>query len=113
MSAQPAAPVIDTHVIVRDGDLILLSRRGSPYGYGRWHMPSGKLDRGEPLHAGAARELFEETGITVAPHDLRLVQVTGRSGYQDLRNAFRRERSAAYSAWLAEVVRDHRVAVLM
>ncbi|MEU6592806.1 NUDIX domain-containing protein [Streptomyces sp. NPDC046881] len=75
MSGQPAAPVIDTHVIVRDGDTVLLSRRGSPYGYGRWHLPSGKLDRGEPLHAGAARELFEETGLTVDPDDLRLVHV--------------------------------------
>lgn len=75
MSGQPATPVIDTHVIVRDGDKILLSQRGGPYGHGRWHMPSGKLDRGEPLPAGAARELFEETGITVDPADLRLVQV--------------------------------------
>ncbi|MFF3350719.1 NUDIX domain-containing protein [Streptomyces sp. NPDC002779] len=75
MSGEPATPVIDTHVIVRDGDKILFSQRGGPYGYGRWHMPSGKLDRGEPLPTGAARELFEETGITVDPDDLQLVQV--------------------------------------
>lgn len=75
MSETPATPVIDTHVIIRDGDKILLSQRGGPYGYGRWHMPSGKLDQGEPLPDGAARELFEETGITVDPSGLRLVQV--------------------------------------
>lgn len=75
MSASPAQPVIDTHLIVRDGDKILLSQRGGPYGYGRWHMPSGKLDRGETLTSCAARELLEETGIVVDPADLNLVHV--------------------------------------
>ncbi|WP_030662591.1 NUDIX domain-containing protein [Streptomyces rimosus] len=70
-----ATPIVDTHVILRDGDKILLSRRGSSYGYGRWHLPSGKLDTGEPLTAGAARELFEETGITAHPDSLRQVHV--------------------------------------
>ncbi|MCP3822393.1 NUDIX domain-containing protein [Streptomyces sp. A3M-1-3] len=75
MNATPAAPVIDTHVILRDGDKILLSQRGGPYGYGRWHAPSGKLDKGEPLTIGAARELREETGVEVSPERLRLVHV--------------------------------------
>ncbi|UIX33306.1 NUDIX hydrolase [Streptomyces sp. GQFP] len=75
MSEHPAQPTIDTHVILRDGDMILMSQRGSPYGRFRWHMPSGKLDKGEPLSAGAARELFEETGVTVDPARLRLVHV--------------------------------------
>ncbi|MFC9750361.1 NUDIX domain-containing protein [Streptomyces niveus] len=75
MNPQPAQPVIDTHVLLRDGDKLLLSQRGSPYGYGRWHMPSGKLDQGETLSCGAARELFEETGVEVEPGHLRLVQV--------------------------------------
>lgn len=38
-------------------------------------MPSGKLDRGESLSAGAARELLEETGVAVDPDHLRLVHV--------------------------------------
>ncbi|MEB3960548.1 NUDIX domain-containing protein [Streptomyces kunmingensis] len=70
-----AHPVIDTQVIVRDGDKILFSQRGGPYGKGRWHMPSGKLDEGEEITVGAARELWEETGLEVAPDHLRLVQV--------------------------------------
>ncbi|WP_299531993.1 NUDIX domain-containing protein [uncultured Streptomyces sp.] len=73
MTPELATPVIDTHVILRDGDKMLLSQRGAPYGHGRWHMPSGKLDRGEPLSVGAARELREETGVTVDPRHLRLV----------------------------------------
>ncbi|MEX3099735.1 MULTISPECIES: NUDIX domain-containing protein [unclassified Streptomyces] len=73
MSGQPAQPVIDTHVILRDGAKILFSQRGGPYGRGRWHMPSGKLDQGESLTDGAARELYEETGVSVDPAHLRLV----------------------------------------
>ncbi|MCK8679139.1 NUDIX hydrolase [Streptomyces lichenis] len=75
MIPTPATPVIDTHVILRDGDRVLLSRRGGTYGYGRWHAPSGKLDAGEPLTVGAARELMEETGVVVDPRRLRLVHV--------------------------------------
>ncbi|MFE1206310.1 NUDIX domain-containing protein [Streptomyces sp. NPDC058762] len=75
MSGQPATPVIDTHVLLCDGDKLLLSQRGGPYGRGRWHLPSGKLDEGEPLTVGAARELWEETGVTVDPAHLRLTQV--------------------------------------
>ncbi|MEU5445339.1 NUDIX hydrolase [Streptomyces griseofuscus] len=72
MSGQPARPTIDTHVLLRDGDKILLSQRGGPYGHGRWHLPSGKLDQGEPLTTGAARELFEETGVQTDPGLLEL-----------------------------------------
>ncbi|MET9735497.1 NUDIX domain-containing protein [Streptomyces sp. NPDC006458] len=72
MSAQPAQPTIDTHVLLRDGDKILLSQRGSSYGYRRWHLPSGKLDQGEPLTVGAARELFEETDVKADPENPQL-----------------------------------------
>ncbi|OIK24616.1 NUDIX hydrolase [Streptomyces malaysiense] len=75
MSGQPAQPIIDTHVLLRDGDKVLLSQRGGPYGYGRWHLPSGKLDQGETLTVGAARELFEETGVKTDPGHLELRHV--------------------------------------
>ncbi|MFM9446224.1 NUDIX hydrolase [Streptomyces acidiscabies] len=85
MSAPLAHPVIDTHVILRDGDKVLLSLRAGSYGHGRWHMPSGKLDQGEPLSVGAARELYEETGVGVDPGRLRLVHVVHhrQSGHTD------------------------------
>jgi 8-oxo-dGTP diphosphatase len=68
-----ASPVIDVHLILRDGDKILLSQRGGPYGYGQWHAPSGKLDPGEPLTVATAREAYEETGVVVHPDRIRLV----------------------------------------
>lgn len=41
---------------------ILLSQRGD---LGIWNLPSGRLDYGETLSHGAAREVREETGIEV------------------------------------------------
>lgn len=68
----PRTPVIDVHLILRDGDKILLSQRGGPYGYGQWHAPSGKLDPGEPLTLATVREAYEETGVVVDPDHIRL-----------------------------------------
>jgi 8-oxo-dGTP diphosphatase len=67
--------LIDVHVLlVRDGQ-VLLSRRRDPSAVydGRWHLPSGKLDAGESVLAGAVREAREEIGVVIAPADLRFV----------------------------------------
>ncbi|MFE7276880.1 NUDIX domain-containing protein [Streptomyces sp. NPDC057623] len=64
-SGQPARPVIYTHVIFRTGYKILFSQRGGPYC--RWHMPSGKLEQGDPLSVAAARPLYEKVGIIISP----------------------------------------------
>nr|WP_245871088.1 NUDIX domain-containing protein [Asanoa hainanensis] len=59
-------------VLVRDseapapGRLLLLRQ---PPGKG-WGLPAGLLQRGEPPIVGAARELAEESGITVDPRAL-------------------------------------------
>ena len=34
---------------------------------GEWSLPGGKLELGETLRDGVAREVREETGLTVAP----------------------------------------------
>jgi ADP-ribose pyrophosphatase YjhB (NUDIX family) len=36
-----------------------------------WGLPAGLLKRREPPEAGAARELFEESGVAVDPRDLK------------------------------------------
>lgn len=66
--------IIGAVVIVRDADAeaagtgrILLQRQ--PPGHG-WSVPGGLLGRGEEPVVAAARELFEESGVRVAPGDL-------------------------------------------
>jgi 8-oxo-dGTP diphosphatase len=51
-------------VIWRDGKILLLKRKGS-HGAGTWSLPGGHLEWGEnPVQTGA-REVTEETGLTV------------------------------------------------
>ena len=52
-------------VIVHEGRLLTV-RRGSPPGRGRWTIPGGRVERGEPVVDAVAREVAEETGLTVA-----------------------------------------------
>jgi 8-oxo-dGTP pyrophosphatase MutT (NUDIX family) len=55
------------------GELLLLR---SAIGHGqRWSMPGGGINRGETPVRGAARELFEETGIKIDPEQLTPVAV--------------------------------------
>jgi ADP-ribose pyrophosphatase YjhB (NUDIX family) len=51
---------------------LVLIRRGLPDGYGQLALPGGFQNHGEQMHVAAARELLEETGISVDPCDLML-----------------------------------------
>lgn len=44
--------------------VLLIKRKKDPY-KGYWAIPGGFLEEKEPLEVGAARELKEETGLTV------------------------------------------------
>ena len=53
-------------VVVHDGRLLLV-RRGHEPGRGLWSVPGGRLEPGETLAEGCAREVLEETGVVVLP----------------------------------------------
>ncbi|GAA1019566.1 hypothetical protein Aple_087350 [Acrocarpospora pleiomorpha] len=65
-------PVVDVHVLLFDGDRVLLGlRRNTGYADGEWGaMPSGHLDEGESVIAAGAREAREELGIEVGELDV-------------------------------------------
>ncbi|MCP2336501.1 NUDIX hydrolase [Actinomadura rupiterrae] len=53
--------------IVRDDrGRLLMVRRGRPPGEGLWSVPGGRVEPGESDAEAVARELLEETGLTVA-----------------------------------------------
>lgn len=67
-NSRPTAGVL----LVRGGQVLLI-RRGAEPELGKWDIPGGYLDEGEPPEDGACRELREELGLDLAPTDLKLV----------------------------------------
>ncbi|MEU1783769.1 MULTISPECIES: NUDIX hydrolase [Streptomyces] len=64
--------VVDVMVLMvrSDGRVLLLRRAGNVYASGLLCPPSGHLEHGEPVTAGALREVAEEVGVTITPRDL-------------------------------------------
>ena len=62
--------------IREDGRMLLLQRPAT----GTWEPPAGRLAPGETFEKGAIREVYEETGLLVAPQRLLATWVGGRPG---------------------------------
>ncbi|MFQ6077381.1 MAG: NUDIX hydrolase [Candidatus Bathyarchaeia archaeon] len=77
----PSHPLVGVGVVIREGDKILLIRRGVNPGKGRWSIPGGLVELGEEVREAAKREVEEETGLRVEVD--RLLEVFDRVGYDD------------------------------
>ena len=85
------ASVVDAHVILpRAGLLLLLRRAGDVSASGQLCLPSGHLESGEDVRQAGAREVLEETGITLDPAELAYVLSIHRRnpGTRDTRIGF-------------------------
>ncbi|MEE1938451.1 NUDIX domain-containing protein [Streptomyces sp. TRM 70361] len=92
MPALESMTLLVAAVIVHDRttDRILLLQRGprSAFAPGRWDLPTGKSEPGEPVTETAVRELREETGLTVGPDSLRAVHLVHGSQRPTAPNGF-------------------------
>jgi 8-oxo-dGTP pyrophosphatase MutT (NUDIX family) len=59
-------------ILDKDGRVLLQRRAHTGFMDGRYDLPSGHVEKDEPVLQTAVRELKEETDIDVQPEDLRL-----------------------------------------
>ncbi|MEU7240303.1 NUDIX hydrolase [Streptomyces sparsogenes] len=69
----------DIIVVTPDRQVLLIERNWAPF-EGHWALPGGHRDPGESSREAAARELAEETGVSVAPGDLREIGTWNQPG---------------------------------
>lgn len=71
-SAEDYRPNVGVHLILTNphGQVLLLQRANTGFADGDWSVPGGRLDDGETLPQGAAREALEEVGIHIDPGHL-------------------------------------------
>jgi ADP-ribose pyrophosphatase YjhB (NUDIX family) len=78
----PTCPRIGVGAVVFDAQgRVLLVRRGSEPGKGRWSIPGGLVEVGETLENAVRREVAEETGIEVEV--AARIEVVERILYED------------------------------
>jgi 8-oxo-dGTP pyrophosphatase MutT (NUDIX family) len=71
---------LSASVVLWRGDEILVMKRGmGGFAGGGWFIPGGHVEQGESPHVSAAREVWEETEISVDPASL---QITGVMSYE-------------------------------
>ena len=65
MRPYPERPVVGVGAVVLDGPRVLLIKRGNPPLKGQWSLPGGGVEVGETLEQAIAREVLEETGLSI------------------------------------------------
>lgn len=66
---------LSASVVLWRGDEILVMKRAGGFSAGGWFIPGGHVEPGERPAESAAREVFEEAGISLPGESLELVDI--------------------------------------
>ena len=61
----PEQPMVGVHALVFNEGRILLAKRSKEPSKGKWSIPGGKVELGEPIFEAAEREVLEECSIKI------------------------------------------------
>lgn len=86
------------------GDKVLWMRRANEPYRGQWSVPCGFMEQGETLAGAAARELYEETSVVLAPESLSLYVVGSLTWMNQVYVVFRGEMPSSFCAAGAEAL---------
>lgn len=67
MREYPDRPVVSVGVVAFKDEKVLLIQRANEPSKGRWSLPGGVVELGEPIRRAAIREVREECGIEIEP----------------------------------------------
>jgi 8-oxo-dGTP diphosphatase len=74
-------PLIGIGVVIQKDDKVLIGKRLKGHGAGTYQIPGGHFEFGETFEECAAREVLEETGLTIS-HDMKLISVSNDIAYE-------------------------------
>ncbi|MDP6566612.1 MAG: NUDIX hydrolase [Alphaproteobacteria bacterium] len=77
----PDRPMVGVGAVVFKGRQVLLIRRGKQPRLGEWSLPGGLQELGETVFEAAAREIMEETAVTIG--DIGVIDIVDSIQHDD------------------------------
>jgi 8-oxo-dGTP diphosphatase len=87
--------------VERDGAVLFIRRRPGAFLGGRWELPGGTVEPGEPHEVAAVREMAEETGLAV-----RVTGDRARHSWQDVTGKDRQVHARIFDVREEEGIRE-------
>lgn len=105
-------PIPVSVVLLPVDDGVLAIRRAIPPAAGQLALPGGFVNFGESWQEAGAREVLEETGIAISPHELTLTGVESVAEGVILLFAVARPRSQKETVWQADPAEISEIVIL-